>query len=95
MERNSQTVEYNVTDIDRDLVSEGWYVTGTISNFGTGKWNVTRMVRNVFWMSQHIFADYDGLTLNLRIAYALATMKLIYYPLLAIVAVPGMFMSNY
>ncbi|XP_078276441.1 putative G-protein coupled receptor 139 [Rhinoraja longicauda] len=57
-------------------------------NLGTREWTKRGMERNIFWMSQYIFANFDGLTLNLRIAYALITIKLIYYPLLAIIAVP-------
>ncbi|XP_055510334.1 probable G-protein coupled receptor 139 [Leucoraja erinacea] len=57
-------------------------------NLGTREWTKRGMERNVFWMSQYIFGNYEGLTVNLRIAYALITIKFVYYPLLAFIAVP-------
>ncbi|XP_069798654.1 probable G-protein coupled receptor 139 [Narcine bancroftii] len=39
-------------------------------------------------MAQYILASDDWLTLNLRVQYVLRTFKLIYYPILALVAVP-------
>lgn len=43
----------------------------------------------IFWAYNYIYATYDWMTLDHRIWYALATIKPVYCPALAIVAVPG------
>ncbi|XP_059818066.1 probable G-protein coupled receptor 139 [Hypanus sabinus] len=55
---------------------------------GTAAWRVTVIPKNVFWAAQFIIANYEWMTLDLRITYALKIIQMIYFPVLAIIALP-------
>ncbi|XP_055486967.1 probable G-protein coupled receptor 139 [Leucoraja erinacea] len=46
------------------------------------------MAKNIFWALEYVSADYDWLTVDDRIWYALFVIQPVYYPLLGVVAVP-------
>ncbi|XP_067884070.1 probable G-protein coupled receptor 139 [Heterodontus francisci] len=74
MDLNASTIDWNVTTMDQNLFRIDLNVT-------TG--------RSLFTWVDFLSADYDWLTLDLRIYYALRVIQTIYYPCLAIVGVPA------
>ncbi|XP_072884116.1 probable G-protein coupled receptor 139 [Hemitrygon akajei] len=56
---------------------------------GISNWASRREIeRDIFWASEYVFADYSWLTLDDRIYYALFTIRPVYYPIVAVVAIP-------
>ncbi|XP_067857675.1 probable G-protein coupled receptor 139 [Heptranchias perlo] len=82
MDQNFRTIVWNVTSMDQ--------------NFRTIDWNVTTMGRNLrridwsspFWVFQYLHDDFDSISIEWWIIYALMGIKVIYYPLLVVVGVP-------
>ncbi|XP_067884090.1 G-protein coupled receptor 39-like [Heterodontus francisci] len=66
-----------------------WNVTRMSQNLRRIDWNITTMGRSFSWDLHILSTDYDSLSLQSRIHYALMIMQYIYYPILAIVGVPA------
>ncbi|XP_059814456.1 probable G-protein coupled receptor 139 [Hypanus sabinus] len=60
--------------MDQNLSSEAWDITGN------GK--------NIFWMVPYIFRDDDSVTIDHRVKYVLVAIQVIFFPVLAIIALP-------
>ncbi|XP_067884092.1 uncharacterized protein [Heterodontus francisci] len=66
-----------------------WNITRMSQNLRRIDWNITTMGRSFSWDLHILSTDYDSLSLQSRIHYALMIMQYIYYPILAIVGVPA------
>ncbi|XP_078276439.1 putative G-protein coupled receptor 139 [Rhinoraja longicauda] len=87
MDRNLAK-ESPVTTIEDKVRIEEWNVTGIDRDLRPLELDVMGWGRNSFEWSNYILGNDDWLTIDLRIYYALLTIELVYYPILAIVAVP-------
>ncbi|XP_072113128.1 uncharacterized protein [Mobula birostris] len=55
-------------------------------NPGRTAWNITGNVKNIFWLVPYIFADDDSLTVDFRMMSII--IQVIFFPVLAIIALP-------
>ncbi|XP_059814449.1 probable G-protein coupled receptor 139 isoform X1 [Hypanus sabinus] len=55
---------------------------------GGTAWNITRNEKNTFWMVPYILAEDDWLTVDYRMMSVFITIQVIFFPVLAIIALP-------
>jgi len=92
MDQNLRTMNWNVTTIDQNLRTMDWNVTTMDQNLRTIDWNVTTMDQNLRTMDSLSFAllmDSWFFPPSIRISYVLKIIQIFYYPVLAMIGVPG------
>ncbi|XP_067852794.1 probable G-protein coupled receptor 139 [Heptranchias perlo] len=83
-----RTIDWNVTTKGQSLRTIDWNVTTKGQNLRTIDWNVNTMDRSLVWQFDYLNANYDRLTVAVRIKLILTIIQIAYYPLLAAFGVP-------